>query len=126
MIINIILMNIFFGIIIDSFADKRAGEALIESEVQNQCFICGISKSTFEIENVSWKSHIYQEHNLHAYIAFLIYVKNKSPSECTGIEKWVKACLTAGNINFFPIMKCLSINNGEQIEWGSWGVIDAS
>jgi hypothetical protein len=49
MIINIILMNIFFGIIIDSFADKRAGESEIESEVQNQCFICGISKSTFEI-----------------------------------------------------------------------------
>jgi len=29
MVINIILMNIFFGIIIDSFAEKRAGEAEI-------------------------------------------------------------------------------------------------
>jgi hypothetical protein len=59
MVINIILMNIFFGIIIDSFADKRAQESLIEAEVQDLCFICGISKSTFEIENVPWKQHIF-------------------------------------------------------------------
>ena len=33
MIINIILMNIFFGIIIDSFADKRGKDAEVETEV---------------------------------------------------------------------------------------------
>jgi len=59
MVIIVILMNIFFGIIIDSFADKRARGAEIEDEVQGQCFICGITKSIFEIENVPWKEHIY-------------------------------------------------------------------
>ena len=54
---------------------------------------------------------------MHAYIAFLIYVKNKLPSECTGIEKWVKNCLGNGNIYFFPINKCLSINEGAALEW---------
>jgi len=116
MLINIILMNIFFGIIIDSFADKRAHEAEVEIEVQDSCFICGIQKSTFEIENASWKTHIFCDHNLHSYMSFLIYVKCKSSSECTGIEKYVKQCLSRGIIDYFPIGKCLAIRNGASIE----------
>lgn len=34
MMLNIILMNIFFGIIIDSFAEKRAAEGEIQAEVE--------------------------------------------------------------------------------------------
>ena len=117
MVITIILMNIFFGIIIDSFADKRATEAETEAEVQGQCFICGISKSTFEIENVPWKEHIFLQHNMHSYLSFLIYVKQKKMSDCTGIEKFVKQCMINEVITFFPINRCLAINDGEEIEW---------
>ena len=93
MVISIILMNIFFGIIIDSFADKRAKEAEVENEVQGQCFICGITQSKFEIENVPWKDHIFTQHNLHGYMAFLIRVNEKDMNDCNGIEKHVKKCL---------------------------------
>jgi hypothetical protein len=115
MIITIILMNIFFGIIIDSFADKRAREAEVEEEVQGQCFICGISQSKFEIENVPWKDHIFTQHNLHGYLAFLIRVTEKDMSECNGVEKHVKTSLERGVIMFFPISRCLAVKNGEVI-----------
>jgi hypothetical protein len=59
LIINLILLNIFFGIIIDAFADKRALLSEEQTELENQCFICGISKSQFDIENIPWKDHIY-------------------------------------------------------------------
>lgn len=113
MIINIVLMNIFFGIIIDSFADKRAGAAEIDSEVQGLCFICGISKSKFEIENIPWVDHIYGDHNMHSYLSFMIFVKQKNYSECTGVEKWVKKCLDTNNIFFYPVNRCMSIRGGE-------------
>lgn len=116
MIINVILMNIFFGIIIDSFADKRQGAADIMKEVEGQCFICGISKSKFEIENISWADHVYTEHNLHAYLSFIIYVQGKNMSECSGVEKWVKKCLDDDNIDFFPINQCSMIKNGEELD----------
>ena len=116
MLLNIILMNIFFGIIIDSFAEKRAAEGEIQTEVEDQCFICGISRSKFEIENVPWLQHIYCDHNLHTYLAFLIYVKQKNMSECTGVEKRVKLCLDQGIIEFFPINRTAKINNGERLE----------
>lgn len=113
MIINIVLMNIFFGIIIDSFADKRAGASEIDAEVQGLCFICGISKSKFEIENIPWVDHIYGDHNMHSYLSFMIFVKQKNYSECTGVEKWVKKCLDSNNIFFYPVNRCMSIRGGE-------------
>jgi inositol 1,4,5-triphosphate receptor type 3 len=116
LIINIILMNIFFGIIIDSFASKRDREAEIQIEVSDQCFICGLKKSVFEIENENWNQHIFCDHNLHSYLAFLIYVKKKDTWECTGIEKWVKICLKNGTIDFFPINRCMRIKGGSLLE----------
>jgi hypothetical protein len=90
LIINIVLLNIFFGIIIDAFADKRAVNTEQASEMVNQCFVCGVSKSRFDIENIPWKDHIYKQHNMHSYLAFVLYVKSKPASECTGVEKHVK------------------------------------
>jgi len=89
-LINIIGMNIFFGIIIDSFAEKRDEDNSNDEEITGQCFICGLSKSKFEVENVPWKDHIFSQHNMHAYLAFILYVKQKPSSECTGVEKYVK------------------------------------
>ena len=74
-LINIIGMNIFFGIIIDSFAEKRDEDNSNDEEITGQCFICGLTKSKFEVENVPWKDHIYSQHNMHAYLAFILYVK---------------------------------------------------
>lgn len=116
MVINIVLMNIFFGIIIDSFAEKRAKDAEIQEEVEGQCFICGIQKSTFEIENSPWNQHIYTAHNMHSYMAFIISVNQKNKSDCSGIEKHVKKSLEEGVIIFFPINRCMSINDGNPID----------
>lgn len=112
MLVNIVLLNILFGIIIDSFADKRQQDAEILEEITGQCFICGITKSVFEIENHPWQDHIFVEHNLHAYLAFIIYVENKQKSECTGIEKWVKDNRDDGTISFFPINRSKYIRDG--------------
>lgn len=110
--VNITLMNILFGIIIDSFADKRARAAEEAGERDGQCFICGITKSQFDIMNVSWDKHVYCDHNLHSYIAFLLYVKKRPRSECTGIEKHVKELLKQEEIGFFPVGRCLDIPDG--------------
>lgn len=115
-IVNIILMNILFGIIIDSFADKRAQADDFKREVKDQCFICGIRKSRFDIENINWNDHIYCEHNLHSYVAFLLYVQTRPKSECDGIEKAVKQSAKEGAIDFFPINRSLSIRRGEYLE----------
>ena len=67
MTIIVVLLNIVFGIIIDTFAELRM--ALVDREIatKNFCFICGISSETFEREaqfkstkgaiNTGWTDH---------------------------------------------------------------------
>lgn len=116
LVINIVLLNIFFGIIIDAFADKRALLDEENSEMENQCFICGITKSRFDIENIPWKDHIYCQHNMHSYLAFILYVIDKPVLECTGVEKYVKQKIKRGLIEFYPVNRCLAIRDGELVE----------
>ena len=45
MIINIILLNIIFGIIIDTFAELRKVKTQIEDNKANVCFICSLQRN---------------------------------------------------------------------------------
>ena len=42
------------------------------------------------------------EHSPFAYLAFIIYLKEKDIVECTGLEKFVRECLENNDISFFP------------------------
>ena len=42
------------------------------------------------------------EHSPFAYLAFIIYLKEKKIVDCTGLEKYVKECLDHNSISFFP------------------------
>ena len=105
-IIIVLLLNIIFGIIIDTFGKLRE-DASEKKRLQNDyCFICGISRDAFEAiaydtkENSggsgfssAFESHIKTEHNMWDYIFFLIYLKTKNPNNYLGIERLV-ICIT--------------------------------
>lgn len=74
MIIIIIMLNLVFGIIIDAFADMRDDRNSIEEDIQDKCFICGISRFDFEIKNKSWFDHVKIEHNVYSYLYYILYV----------------------------------------------------
>ena len=112
---NMIVVNVFSGIIIDSFSSKRATNAEIFNEVNFQCFICGISKRRFDVEQVPWKEHIFIHHNMHSYVAFMLYVKHKDSQRCNGVEKYVKKCVKEASLDFFPALRCARINGGKSI-----------
>ena len=43
-IINVIFMNIIFGIIIDTFAELRDKNTKREQDIENVCFICSLDR----------------------------------------------------------------------------------
>ena len=47
-LITFILLNIIFGIIIDTFADLRDQKKAELKDVQEKCFICSLSKYDFD------------------------------------------------------------------------------
>ncbi|CAG9330938.1 unnamed protein product [Blepharisma stoltei] len=101
-VINIILMNIIFGIIIDTFSELRDERQLIEHDMNNICFICGREKFEFELRGSGWTEHVQLEHNVYAYLAYIIYIRKKPLNECNGIEKYVKNKMRQNDVSFFP------------------------
>ena len=46
-IVIIIVLNLIFGVIIDTFADLRSEKQNKEEVIKNSCFICGEVNSKF-------------------------------------------------------------------------------
>lgn len=68
------MLNLVFGIIIDAFGSMRDDQKEVKENVVNYCFICGISKFVFDVKNKSFQDHISKEHNVYAYLYFILYV----------------------------------------------------
>lgn len=47
-IINILFINIIFGIIIDTFGELRDERKALIKDVEQKCFICGVDSYDFD------------------------------------------------------------------------------
>lgn len=90
LIVNLLLINIIFGIIIDTYGELREISKEYQTKVQEMCYICGLSNQQFDNQGNGWLQHIYLEHNLYNYLHFIIYIKHKESQDCNGLEKYVK------------------------------------
>ncbi|KAG5330566.1 ITPR protein, partial [Acromyrmex charruanus] len=119
-IVIIIVLNLIFGVIIDTFADLRSEKQQKELILKNTCFICGLNRSAFDNKIVSFEEHIKHEHNMWHYLYFIVLVKVKDPTEFTGPESYVYAMVKDRNLEWFPRLRAKSLaadeGEGEQVE----------
>ncbi|XP_023031789.1 inositol 1,4,5-trisphosphate receptor isoform X2 [Drosophila willistoni] len=125
-IVIIIVLNLIFGVIIDTFADLRSEKQQKEAILKTTCFICSLNRSAFDNKTVSFEEHIKSEHNMWHYLYFIVLVKVKDPTEFTGPESYVYAMVKAGILEWFPRLRAMSLAavdaDGEQIELRSMQV----
>merc|ERR1711971_184076 len=76
-VVIIIVLNLIFGVIIDTFADLRAEKNNKEEIIKNTCFICGLERKAFDNKNVTFEEHIRSEHNMWHYLYFIVLIKVK-------------------------------------------------
>ncbi|XP_044006892.1 inositol 1,4,5-trisphosphate receptor isoform X3 [Aphidius gifuensis] len=119
-VVIIIVLNLIFGVIIDTFADLRSEKQQKELILKNTCFICGLNRSAFDNKVVSFEEHIKHEHNMWHYLYFIVLVKVKDPTEFTGPESYVYAMVKDRNLDWFPRLRAKSLaadeGEGEQVE----------
>ncbi|XP_012277978.1 inositol 1,4,5-trisphosphate receptor isoform X3 [Orussus abietinus] len=119
-IVIIIVLNLIFGVIIDTFADLRSEKQQKELILKNTCFICGLNRSAFDNKIVSFEEHTKHEHNMWHYLYFIVLVKVKDPTEFTGPESYVYAMVKDRNLEWFPRLRAKSLaadeGEGEQVE----------
>jgi hypothetical protein len=54
------------------------------------CFICGIERQTFDRNaEGGFSKHIERDHNLWAYVYYLVHLQTKDSTEYFGIESYV-------------------------------------
>eukprot|EP00359_Climacostomum_virens_P006187 CAMPEP_0204913188 /NCGR_PEP_ID=MMETSP1397-20131031/11156_1 /ASSEMBLY_ACC=CAM_ASM_000891 /TAXON_ID=49980 /ORGANISM="Climacostomum Climacostomum virens, Strain Stock W-24" /LENGTH=2321 /DNA_ID=CAMNT_0052084377 /DNA_START=78 /DNA_END=7040 /DNA_ORIENTATION=- len=101
-IVIVILMNVIFGIIIDTFGELRDQRNSLKKEIHNNCFICGEARSQIELHGQGWSHHFMCLHSPFAYVAFIVHVVEQPANDCNGIEKYVKSLVQARDTSFFP------------------------
>jgi len=113
-IVILLFLNIIFGIIIDTFGELRSSQRIIDQQVKNQCFICGIDHQTFNLhfnegcsefnsQNSTWKQHLQTYHNLWDYLAFVVYItETQEYHNLSGPEQYVRDKLDMADLSFLP------------------------
>ncbi|XP_055958126.1 inositol 1,4,5-trisphosphate receptor type 1 [Patella vulgata] len=112
-IIIIIVLNLIFGVIIDTFADLRSEKQQKEEILKNSCFICGLERSAFDNRTVSFEEHVQSEHNMWHYLYFIVLVNVKDPTEFTGPESYVYSMIKEKKLEWFPRMCAMSLTAEE-------------
>ncbi|XP_075997943.1 inositol 1,4,5-trisphosphate-gated calcium channel ITPR2 [Genypterus blacodes] len=112
-IVIIIVLNLIFGVIIDTFADLRSEKQKKDEILKTTCFICGLERDKFDNKTVSFEEHIKSEHNMWHYLYFRVLMMVKDPTEYTGPESYVALKIKEKNLEWFPRMRAMSLVSSE-------------
>ena len=108
-VINIIGMNILFGIILDTFKELRNQRKAIEEDQKNVCFVCDIPRHWFDRQGNGFDNHIKYEHNLMSYAKYFYYIQKKDSTEYTGVESDISEKIVQEDISWFPRNRSISL-----------------
>eukprot|EP00744_Colponema_vietnamica_P004964 GILI01007336.1.p1 GENE.GILI01007336.1~~GILI01007336.1.p1 ORF type:complete len:878 (+),score=219.16 GILI01007336.1:344-2635(+) len=118
-IVPVVLLNIIFGIIIDTFAELRDERRAIQTDITERCFICGIDKNEFDNKSkTDFNTHTDCDHNVYAYLNFIVYIKNRQITDCNGVERFVKQKIEKTNpdVSWFPMSRALCLDTENDLE----------
>eukprot|EP00462_Mataza_sp_D1_P019911 CAMPEP_0175126668 /NCGR_PEP_ID=MMETSP0087-20121206/3982_1 /TAXON_ID=136419 /ORGANISM="Unknown Unknown, Strain D1" /LENGTH=227 /DNA_ID=CAMNT_0016408607 /DNA_START=447 /DNA_END=1133 /DNA_ORIENTATION=- len=102
MIITIVLLNIIFGIIIDTFSALREENVAKKEDIESCCFVCSLSREDIERTQEDYAVHTNVTHSIWNYLFFYIYLQEKDPTEYNGSDRYVNEKIAAGNVDWFP------------------------
>ena len=102
-IIIMIMGNVTFGLIVDTFGALRDETDEYESDRNNICFICQISKDGCLLKNLDYESHIKNDHNLWSYVNFMTYLHLYNANDFNRVEGIVWDRLLEKDYGWLPI-----------------------
>ncbi|ETV83093.1 hypothetical protein, variant 2 [Aphanomyces astaci] len=111
-VILLIIVNIFFGIIIDTFGDQRSRMEARLNDIAGKCFICNLSRETFDrLAPLGFEHHVKNEHDLWNYVFLVAHLRFKSETEFDGVEQFLWRCIRHDDYSFVPLYHALALKN---------------
>jgi hypothetical protein len=105
-VVLVVLLNVVFGIVIDTFGEIRTSKMDRMKATQNFCFVCDLEKYKFNELAGSiqgFKRHIDAEHNMWDYLAFMIFLWEQDQDDDDGLELYVRQSLRERDLSWFPM-----------------------
>ncbi|EGR30317.1 hypothetical protein IMG5_135140 [Ichthyophthirius multifiliis] len=114
-IINMLFIQIIFGIILDTFGQLRDNRNELLDKIYNYCFVCGLNRDDIDSqEEKGWYNHIYKYHNCYQLLYYLIYIEKKNENNCDSLEKYCKKLMDLKDISFLPIERTYEIEQNQK------------
>lgn len=114
--VTIVLLNIIFGITVDTFGELRDQKDERIEKTENFCFICSLHKQTFDREcqdSGGFDGHIRQDHNMWNYLYYIFFLHEQDRDDDDGLEQYVRLCIEANDISWFPMNKAMRLNQAD-------------
>ncbi|XP_041375271.1 inositol 1,4,5-trisphosphate receptor type 1-like [Gigantopelta aegis] len=109
--ITTIGLNIIFGIIVDTFSELRDLKWRAESDMRDTCFVCSRNSYDFEHHGKGFDFHVRNEHNMWAYMYFIIHLTDVKASDYTALELFVAKLVESESYDFFPLNRALCLSS---------------
>jgi hypothetical protein len=113
-ILIVVLLNIIFGLIIDSFSALREEKEQEEHRLKNYCWTCELTRDELERVSGGFLHHSFMEHNMWHYLAFIVHLKNTDVTELDGPEQSILSLWKVKDLSFVPSKQCLGLAQAEQ------------
>jgi len=113
MLINIIFLNIIFGIIVDTFSQMRDEFDQRKLDTTDNCFVCGLDRGDFGKGGKNFNTHIEKHHDPWKYVYFLYYMSEKREDELSGLEQAVLYSFSRLNTDWVPIGSTLFLDKDD-------------
>jgi len=115
-LVIICLLNIVFGVIIDTFGELRDQKSDTETKMKGECFICSLDQSILQRKGKGFENHVKRDHNMWQYLFYFLHLSQKSETEYTAQESYVDELVKQDSIAFFPINQAMSIPSETEVE----------
>ena len=102
-IIIMIMGNVTFGLIVDTFGALRDEYYAYEEDRNNKCYICQLSADGCLLKNIDYDTHIKRDHNIWNYVYFLTYLHLYNANDFNRIEGSVWERLLEKDYGWLPI-----------------------
>ena len=117
LVVVLVLFNIFFGIILDTFSQMRQEKNAIRQGNRSRCFICGLDSNVYDREGRGFENHVNFEHNMWDFLHLYIYLVEKrlkgAMVDFTGAESYLYHRMTqtdVPDVSFYPVGQSLILN----------------
>jgi len=111
-----ILLNVVFGIIIDTFSELRAEKAAKKANMENYCFICGLDSFTLDTRAGGFNDHIEIHHNMWNYLYMLVHLREKDENDYNGWEQYCADKIAENDTSFVPSNTAIAIAEYQEKE----------